>query len=315
MTFPVILLGSTTGLIMLLVGMQLMRSGLEGAARHRLRGALGRVTGTPLLAALTGLVITMLVQSSTAVTVLTIGLVNARLLGLVQAVGIVLGSNVGTCITVQMLAFDFTLIALPLAGLGGLLWAIGRKSALINPGKALFGFGCAFLGLHVMATSFAPLQQSPWFAGVISSLEYSHLLALVAGAGTSALLHSSSASTGIVMMLYEQSLMPLSTAVAVVLGNNIGTCITAVLASLWGSVAGRQVAIAHVLLNVLGAAVFLPLLPLFTALVAATSDSLPRQVANAHTLYNFISSAAVLPLIHPFTRLVEMVVPNQFKRD
>jgi phosphate:Na+ symporter len=314
MSYSVILLGSAVGLIMLLVGMQLMRSGLEGAARHRLRGALGRITGTPLLAALTGLVITMLVQSSTAVTVLTVGLVNARLLGLVQAVGIVLGSNVGTCITVQMLAFDFTRVAIPLTVLGGVLWATG-KGSLANPGKALFGFGYAFLGLHVMATSFAPLQQSPWFAEVIHSLGYSHLLALVAGAGTSALLHSSSASTGIVMLLYERGLMPLSTAVAVVLGNNIGTCITAVLASLWGSVAGRQVAVAHVLLNIIGAAVFLPLLPLFTALVAATSDSLSRQVANAHTLYNFISSAAVLPLIHPFTKLVEMVVPVQFKRN
>lgn len=306
-----ILAGSATGLFLLLAGMQLMRGGLEGAARGRMKRILGRLTGTPLLAAITGLIITMLVQSSTAVTVLTVGFVNAGLLSLAQAVGLVLGSNVGTCITVQMLAFNFTWLALPLAGLGILFWAAGRRSPLANLGRALLGFGCAFLGLQLMATSFAPLQQSPWFGQVLTTLGDKPLLALLAGAGTSALLHSSSASTGIVMLLYSQGLMTLTTAIAVVLGNNIGTCITAVLASLWGPVAGRRVAMAHVLLNVIGAAIFLPLLTLFAALVAASSDSMSRQVANAHTIYNFISSMAILPFIYPFTRLVELVVPDR----
>jgi phosphate:Na+ symporter len=253
----------------------------------------------------------MLVQSSTAVTVLTVGFVNARLLGLAQAVGIVLGSNVGACITVQMFAFNFTGLALPLTVLGGMLWTLGRHGPLANPGRALFGFGCAFLGLQLMSASFAPLQQSPFFIQLIATLGDSPILALLAGVGASALLHSSSASTGMVMLLYSQGLMSLPTAIAVVLGNNIGTCITAVLASLWGPAAGRRVALAHVLLNVAGTVIFLPLLPLFSSLVAATAESMSRQVANAHTIYNLISSMAILPFIHPFTRLVELAVPDR----
>lgn len=299
------------GLYMLLRGMQVMKEGLENLSRERMRRALANLTATPLLAACTGMVLTMLAQSSTAISVLTVGFVNAGLLNLAQAIGILLGANVGTCITVQLISFDLLNLALPAALIGTLLWVLWRSKPIGQLGRALFGFGVVFAGLHLMSTALAPLQHAPWFTDTLFSLQHSPALSMLAGALATALLHSSAAATGIVMLLSNQDLIMLPTAVALVLGNNIGTCITAVLASLSGSRAGKQVATAHVLLNVLGALLFLPFLSPFSALVAHTADNLPRQVANAHTLFNIISSLVALHIIYQFTTLVKALVPDR----
>jgi phosphate:Na+ symporter len=298
---------------MLLKGMNVMKEGLENLSREKMRRALAGLTATPAAAALTGMVLTMLAQSSTAISVLTVGFVNAGLLNLVQAVGILLGANVGTCITVQLISFDLLHLALPAAAAGAVLWLLGRQNPYGQLGRALFGFGAVFAGLHLMAAALAPLQHAPWFTTTLVSLQRSPALSVLAGALAAALLHSSAAATGIVMLLSNQNLIELPTAVAIVLGNNIGTCITAVLASLSGSRAGKQVAAAHVLLNVLGALLFLPLLHPFALLAGCTADSLPRQVANAHTLFNITSSLVVLPVIYHFTALVRLVVPDRLR--
>lgn len=294
---------------MLLWGMQIMKEGLENLSREKMRQALATLTATPLKAALTGLVFTILAQSSTAMSVITIGFVNAGLMNLAQAIGILLGANVGTCITVQLLSFNLFHLAAPAAALGIVFWALLGNRPAGQLGRSLCGFGLVFAGLQLMANALAPLQQAPWFFEALLSLQYSPVMAVLTGALASALLHSSAAATGIAMLLSQQHLIALPTAVAIVLGNNIGTCITAVLASLGGSRAGQQVATAHVLLNVLGALLFLPLLHPFSALVAYTADTLPRQVANAHTLFNIFSSLITLPLVYQFTALVRFIVP------
>ncbi len=303
--------GALAGLYMLLRGMQVMKLGLENLSREKMRRALATLTTTPLAAALTGMVLTTLAQSSTAVSVLTVGFVNAGLMNLVQAVGILLGANVGTCVTVQLISFDLFRLALPALLAGGLLWLRCRHRPPGQLGRALFGFGLVFAGLRLMSTALAPLQETPWFTGTLLSLQSSPALSVLAGTLASALLHSSAAATGIVMLLSNQQLITLPTAVALVLGNNIGTCFTAVLASLSGPRAGKQVAAAHALLNILGALLFLPLLQPFSLLVGLTADTLPRQVANAHTLFNVLSSLVALPLIYPFTALVRLVVPDR----
>ncbi|TYO95940.1 Na/Pi cotransporter family protein [Desulfallas thermosapovorans] len=300
----------TAGLFVLLWGMQAMKEGLENLSREKIRRAVAAFTATPLKAAVTGLVFTMLVQSSTAISVITIGFVNAGIMNLAQAVGILLGANVGTCVTVQLLSFNLFRLAAPAALGGAVLWAIFKSRPAGHLGRSLCGFGLVFAGLQLMATALAPLQKAPWFLETLLSLQHSPAMAVLAGALVSALLHSSAAATGIAMLLSGYQLIALPTAVALVLGNNIGTCITAVLASLGGSRAGRQVAAAHVLLNVLGALLFLPLLHPFATLVSFTTDTLPRQVANAHALFNIISSLIALPLVYQFTALVRMIVPG-----
>lgn len=304
-------LGVCAGLLLLLRGMEIMKNGLENLSRDKMKRSLAALTATPLLGALAGTVLAMLAQSSTAISVLSVGFVNAGLMGLEQAVAILLGANVGTCVTVQLISFDLFRLALPAALTGLGLWALKGRSPLGQLGRALFGFGMVFAGLQLMTTSLAPLREAPWFTGTLMALQQNHLLSVLAGVLASALLHSSAAATGIVMLLTNQHLIELPTAMAIVLGNNIGTCVTAVLASLSGPRAGKQVAAAHVLLNVLGAVLFLPLLQPFSMLMSLTAPDLPRQVANAHTIFNVISSLAVLPLVYPFTALVRLVVPDR----
>lgn len=295
---------------MLLFGMNLMKTGLENTARSKLRTAFKRFAGSPLKAGISGLVATMLVQSSTAVSVLSVGFVNAGIMNLRQAIGILLGANIGTCITVQIISFDITGMAIITGLTGFLLWTRGKNSSLYNLGRALSGFGLIFCGLKVISVSFAPLQNAGWFLDYLYSLSSNPILAVVAGTLGSALLHSSAAATGIVMLLSGQGMLPLPAAVALVLGNNIGTCITAVVASLAGSTAGKRVALAHVFLNMAGVALFLPLLGAFTSLIALTADNLSRQVANAHTLFNIISSVLAFPFIYPFAKLMEFLVSD-----
>lgn len=310
---PLLILLGATGLWMLLFGMNLMKEGLENAARDKLQRTLERLAGTPLKACLTGLISTMLVQSSTATSVLSVGLVNAGVMKLTQAIGILLGANVGTCATVQIISFNLTRFAIFTGLLGSIILLFGKNATIINIGRALTGFGIIFTGLKLMSLSFTPLQHARWFLDFLCSLSSSPVLAVAAGTIASALLHSSAAATGIVMLLSGQELLPLTTAIAIVMGNNIGTCFTAVLASLSSSAAGKRVALAHVVLNVAGVVIFLPLLPAFASLVTMTADSLSRQIANAHTLFNIISSVIAFPFIGPFASLVEILVPGEKK--
>jgi len=303
--------GACAGLYILLQGMRVMKEGLENLSREKIRRSLATLTATPVRGALTGTLLAMLTQSSTAVSVLSVGFVNAGLMGLEQAVAVLLGANVGTCVTVQLISLDLFRLAVPAAVLGLVLWALNKRGPAGQLGHALFGFGLVFTGLWLMADALAPLQHTPWFNLTIMYLQHNHLLAVLAGVLTAALLHSSAAATGIVMLLSNQGLITLPAAVAIVLGNNIGTCVTAVLASIGGPRAGKQTAAAHVLLNLLGAAIFLPLIKPFALLLGLTAGDLPRQIANAHTIFNIVSSLAVLPVVLQFTALVRLLVPDR----
>jgi phosphate:Na+ symporter len=297
------------GLVLLLGGLQIMRSGLEGAAHSRMRLVLAAFTASPLRSLVTGTVITALVQSSTAITVLTIGFVNAGILSLARAIGIILGANIGTCVTAQLLSFNLSALALPAAAAGLLCRLAGRKRASLKyAGQSLFGFGMIFLGLDMISGSFVPLRHSPWFTEVLSSLDGHPLLAALAGAVFTGLIHSSATTTGVVMALSRQGLLDLPSSIAVVLGGNIGTCVTAVLASTGGTAAGKRVAMAHVLLNLGGVAAFLPALHPFTSLVRLTDPSLPRQIANAQTIFNVAGSLAAFPFIRGFARLLTVLI-------
>lgn len=302
---------AAAGLILLLVGMQKMKEGLEKLSQRQIRSLITTFSANPLLAALTGTVATIIAQSSTAISVLTIGFVNAGLMNLTQAIGILLGANVGTCLTVQLFSFDFFRLALPATITGALISILFRHLPARNLGLVLLGFGAIFWGLQVMSESLAPLRSTHWFNEAVSSVKEDTFKAVLAGTAVSALLHSSAAATGIVMLLSTQQVFSLSTAIALVLGNNIGTCFTALLASIGSSSTGKRVALAHLLLNVAGTALFLPVLPGFTTLIASITDSFPNQVACAHTIFNVTCSVIALPLVRPYAVLLEKLVPEK----
>lgn len=307
-------LSFAAGLVLLLGGLSYLKTGLTGIACPALERLLLRFASTPCRAALTGTVLTALVQSSTAVSVLTMGFADAGLIGLPQAIGVILGANVGTCLTVQLLSFRPGRLALIILVGGLCLWAAGRRSPLGLAGKALTGLGAVFLGLELMAAAFAPWQHERWFAATLVALHHNPWSAAIAAAGLTGLLHSSSAATGVVITLARGGLINLGDAVALVVGNNVGTCFTAILAAAGSTRAGRRIAAAHLLLNLVGALVVLPLVEPFAALVALTSPHLDRQIANAHTIFNLVSSLIVLPFVQFFARLLVALVPDSGQR-
>lgn len=299
----------SAGLAMLFFGMQFMKGGLENAAQDQLRIILCRLTKTPLTGMITGMLITALVQSSTAVTVLSIGFVNAQVLTFQQALSIILGTNIGTCITAQLISFDLHKIAIPTIVVGaGLMWLSKGRGKYV--GQAIMGFGMAFLGMSILGESLQPLKDYPPFIHWLTTLSQNYLLAVVAGTIFSALIHSSSTTTGVVMALSGQGLVDLPAAIALVFGSNIGTCVTGLLASIGTNRAAQRLALSHVILNLGGVLLFMPFLAPFSSLMAITSMELPRQIANAHTAFNILSSLMVLPVIDYFTRLLFWLLPN-----
>jgi phosphate:Na+ symporter len=305
-----LILKFSAGLALLFFGMKFMRDGLENAAQNKMKKLLQTLTRTPLAGFITGTVITALVQSSTAVTVITIGLVNAGILSFYQTVGIVLGTNVGTCITAQLISFKLENYVLPIIGLGALLmvWPKGKTARYV--GQSLAGFGIIFMGIGVMSEALEPLKHSPAFVSLLYKLSTNALFGVMAGVVFTALIHSSATTTGIVIALSHQGLIDLTTAIAIILGSNIGTCITAVLASIGTPAAAKQVAAAHVMLNIVGVLLILPFIYPFSELISHTASSLPRQIANAHTVFNVASSLVILPFTHQFSGLVQKIVPN-----
>ncbi|UOF88919.1 Na/Pi symporter [Fodinisporobacter ferrooxydans] len=296
------------GMYGLILGMHWMRSGLEELAADKLPIWIQRFVKTPTRGLFTGIFITLLLQSSGAVTVITIGFVSIGTITFADSIGVILGTNIGSTITAQMIALQLDRMAIPILGIGFLVM-ICCKRPLRHIGQALFGFGMIFTSLAFMTASLQPLAQSGWFRGLLQTSAANPLLGVLAGAFLTALVQSSSATTALTIALSSQHLVALPGAIAIVLGNNIGTCVTAVLAAIGNPIQARQVALAHVLLNVAGVAIFLPFLQPFTWLNQAITSSPAMQVAMAHTLFNIISSLLAWPIARPFASFIEWLLP------
>ena len=309
------------GLAIFLYSMDTLTAALQQAAGQGLRRALARLTGHPLAGVLTGAAVTAVLQSSSAVTVLVLGFVSAGLLTLRQAVPVVFGANIGTTVTAQLLAFRLE-DARHLLLFAGLLlcffWKEGRAHAA---GQALFAFGLLFEGITVMAGALEPLAAGPVFRQWMAQLRHRPGLGLLAGLGMTLTVQSSSATIAVLQRVAAQPgpgggcLLGLAGAIPVLLGDNIGTTITAVLASLGQGRDARRVAAAHTLFNLSGAAVCWAVLPWFAALVRLVSPKGPesvvlaRQIANAHTLFNLGCTLLWLPLTPLMVRGVCLLVP------
>ncbi|NLW16934.1 MAG: Na/Pi cotransporter family protein [Firmicutes bacterium] len=306
-----LIFGTIGGLGLFLYGMQLMADGLQKIAGDRLRRILEILTSTPIIGVLVGAFVTMLIQSSSATTVMVVGFVNAGLLTLKQAVSLIMGANIGTTVTAFMVSLKLTDLALPAVGIGFLISLLSKKKSTRYMGEAILGFGLLFLGMKVMGDAMQPLKDNAAFANGVLSLSKSPLLGMLAGLVLTAIIQSSSAVTGLVVTLAAEGLIDLNVGLAVTLGSNIGTCVTALLASIGTQLVAKRAAVAHLLFNVTGVIIFMIFFRPFAALVATTHPLLERQVANAHIIFNATNTLLLLPLINQFTRLVENLTPGE----
>lgn len=292
------------GLTLLLLGLKTLRNGLEKFAGSSLQQTLLKITSTLSKGFFTGMIATSLFQSSTALTLMVVSFVDAKLISFRNALGLILGSNIGTTITPQILAFPIKEIAVWLTLLG-LIGHVILKSKKRYLSSALAGLGIMLFSLSILETAMVPLSELPQVQSWLQQIGHNNLLAVLAGTALSALLHSSSAATGIAMVLTEQGWINLPTALALLFGANIGTCFTALIVSYFTSRAAQRVAIFHVLLNIFGVIIFYPFLTPIADLISLLGGSLSRQVANAHTIFNVLASLIALPLLPYATRLLE----------
>ncbi|HDQ99285.1 MAG TPA: Na/Pi cotransporter family protein [candidate division WOR-3 bacterium] len=296
-------------LALFLFGLYYGSKGLRRVAGKRLRALLFSLTANRFLGVLVGIIVTTVLQSSGATTTLLIGLASAGILGLGQALGVILGADIGTTLTVQALAFRLYDYALVAAGGGFLLMLAHRR--LRNIGQAVFGFSLVFFSLGLVVAATEPLRYLPATASAVAFLGRSPWLGLGFALIFTALVRSSAATIGLLVGLSFTGLLDLRAALPFILGANIGTGFAAVLASWRAGVEARRIAAGHVLFKVAVVAVCLPLLPWLARLIAATAGELPRQVANAHTLINLFAVALFLPLLGPYRRLLEKLVRSR----
>jgi len=306
-----ILIPLMAGLALLLYGMKLMEFSLEKAAGPRLPELLSRFTGTPLRGMAASSLLTALMQSSTAVTVVTIGLVNAGLMRFSQTLGIILGTNIGTCLTTELIGLSLGSAALPLLLLSALVWLIAMAGADRRPrarkigftALAAAGFACILLGVGMMQGLTPELEARGLFTWLVHRSQESRLWGVLAGAAVTAVIHSSAAVIAMTMTLVGSGAFPPELGIAVIFGANVGTCATALLASIGGNRYGAYVAWTHTLLNVGGAALFYPFIPAIAQLVSHMSGDAAVQMARAQTLFNVLSSLFALPFCYVLPRL------------
>ena len=311
-SFILIIIGLFGGLGMFLYGMEMMSDGMKMTAGNSMRAILKKLTSNRFIAVFVGAFITMIIQSSSATTVMLVSFVNSGLLNFVQALGVILGSNIGSTVTAQIVAFKVTDYALLLIAVGSIMTLFSKKDSAKHIGFVILGFGLLFYGMKVMSDTMKPLRTDPTFNIILTSFE-NPFLGIIAGAVFTALIQSSSATTGIVITLASSGSITLEAGIPLILGANIGTCITALLAGLKATRDAKRVAIGHVLFNVVGVLVFCFWIPVFADLVAQTTDNVPRQIANAHTIFNIVSTILFIPFAPFISRTIIRYFPDKEK--
>ena len=311
------LLSLLGGLSLFLYGMHMMSSGLEMAAGDRMKTILEKLTSNRFLGVLVGALITAVIQSSSATTVMVVVFVNSGLMNLTQAVWIIMGANIGTTITGQLIALDIGAIAPFVAFIGVAMVVFMHNPKMNYIGSILGGFGVLFLGMDMMSAAMVPLRDMPAFVNLMTSFT-NPLLGIAAGAIFTALIQSSSASIGILQTLASSGLIGLDGAVYVLFGQNIGTCITSLLASIGTSRNAKQATFVHFSFNMIGTVLFTILCmvtPLVGIMQSITPDSVASQIANMHTLFNVVTTIVLLPFGTKLVDLAQKVLPVKQDED
>lgn len=303
------------GLGIFLYGLKIMGDGLQASAGDRLRNILNKYTSNPVLGVLAGMIVTILIQSSTGTTVITIGLVTAGFMTLKQAIGVIMGANIGTTVTAFIIGIDLGEYAMPILALGAFLIFFFKRSKINNIGRVLFGFGSLFFGLEFMGGAVKPLAELEGFRQLMLDMSSHTIYGILVGIGLTALVQSSSATIGILQEFYSQDLITLQGAIPVLLGDNIGTTITAILASLAGSLAAKRAAFVHVIFNVIGVIIFTLLLPIVIPLIATIQDAWHlkpvKTIAFAHGAFNVTNTLIQLPFVGVLAWIVTKIVPGK----
>lgn len=305
--------GLLGGLALFLYGMQMMSSGLEAAAGNRMKKILERLTANRFLGVAVGAGITAVIQSSSATTVMVVGFVNSGMMTLKQAVWIIMGANIGTTITGQLIALDVGALAPLFAFLGVAAVVFLKNPKIRHIGEILAGLGVLFIGMDMMSAAMMPLRDSPLFINMITKFS-NPLIGILAGAAFTALIQSSSASVGILQALAVSGVIGLPSAVYVLFGQNIGTCITAVLAAIGTSRNAKRTTIIHLLFNVIGTTLFTTiciLTPLTLFIQSLTPANPAAQIANMHTLFNIVTTLLLLPLGNFLAKTAVRILPER----
>ncbi len=300
------------GVGIFLYAIKLISESLQMVAGERLRNIIGMFTKTPVLGVFLGTAVTMVIQSSSATTVMTVSFVDAGLMNLTQAIGVIMGANIGTTVTGQILAFRVKDLAYLFVIVGVLLIFVCSSRKLKHLGEGLLGFGLLFIGMQTMESSMAFLRDRQ---DLFLAFSNNPLLGLAAGTLLTLLVQSSSATVGLTIALGTQGLIPLEAAIPIIFGDNIGTTVTAVLAALGTGRAARQACAAHVLFNVIGVCIWMPLMPLWIGFIEASSSSIGHQIANAHTMFNICNTILFLPFVRPFAALIRRIIPDADRID
>lgn len=321
------------GLGLFLFGLRFMSEGLQAAAGDKMRTILEQGTKNPVRGVLTGTLVTALIQSSSATTVITVGLVNAQLLTLRQAIGVIMGANIGTTVTAYLIGFNLQDFALPILGLGALIFLFAKDKRLHVIGQALFGFGVLFFGLTIMGNGMKPLKDLPVFVNLMTSIDNNSVIGVAIGMFFTFLVQSSSATIGVLQQLAYQGAITYEQAVPILFGDNIGTTITALLAALGASVAARRAALSHFIFNLVGTIIFLPLflIGVFKPMVvlvtnylfvllpgfAGSWDSLniKLQIAQTHAVFNISNTLIHLPLVAVLAFIVTALISDKKDED
>ena len=318
-----LVMGLFGGLALFLFGIDQMSNGLKAVAGERMATMLGGMTRNRFIGAITGAFVTAVLNSSSVTTVLVVGFITAGIMSLTQSIGVIMGANIGSTMTAQIVAFNVTQYAmLPIAIGFGMIF-FGKTEKMKHGGAMLFGLGLLFGGMGVMSDSMYPLRSYPPFLELMTKLE-NPILGILAGAIFTGLVQSSAATTGIAIVMASEGLMSLPAGIGLALGANIGTCVTAILAALGKPVAARRAAAAHIVFNIVGVLIWWPFIDQLAQLATMISPSnpelsggakmaaeVPRQIANAHTIFNVANTLLFISFTGTLAKLVERMVPDR----
>lgn len=311
-----IFLSAVGGLGLFIYGMNLMSDSLKIAAGSELKSIIKRLTTNRIMGVIVGALVTMIIQSSSATTVMVVGFVNAGMMDLSQAVGVIMGANLGTTITSQLIAFDLTAYAPIAISLGVILHMVSKTNKRKHQANIMIGFGILFLGMGLLSSGLAPLAETKAFADLMVRLE-NPFLAMLMGFVLTTSVQSSSAAIGILQALANQGLLGINVALPILFGDNIGTTTTSLISSIGANSTAKRAAFLHFIFNLIGTIIFMTVLriPVQKLVLAISPDSPMRQIANAHTIFNLVNVIIQLPFANLLVKLVEKIVPEQDQEE
>ena len=299
------------GIALFIYGITITSKSFETFAFGGFRKFLDKITSKPVLGVILGTVFTSIIQSSSATTITVVSLANSGTLSFENTLGVIFGANIGTTATAQIIAFRLTKYGLIIFAIGFFLSFIPKKEVLRALGRGTMGFGLIFVGMQFMESSVAGLRNSPYFMNLFIKMSQKPILGVLIAAVFTGIEQSSSVTVGIVQALGAEKLINLQAAFALVIGANIGTTVTAIIASIGTNIQARRAALSHLLFNLIGAIIFLIIFKPYVNLISKTSTDLVRQIANAHTLFNVACMLLFLPFVNKFAKLVKKLVPGE----